>query len=228
MVSSVSRSFGIIFFKNIVFLPCFFSFLQLNFHFYSLLNQFLCLENPHQLQKYCFFSPLLQVQIYGLIYFMLVFRIQITSSFQLFYLIYFSPQCFFRYLSFILFIVFLSCFLEVETYNLFYLILIFSIQITRNFQLFYLIYLFANIFLGTQFVFFCCFFLFFFYFLEVQIYNLIYFTLILCIQITSSFQLFYFMFFFVQYLFRNSFLILFIAFLSYFLEVQTYALFYLI
>ena len=43
------------------------------------------------------------------------------------------------------------------------------------------------------------------HFLEVQTYNLFYFILIFCIQITSSFQLFSLIFFFVQYFFRYVF-----------------------
>ena len=48
-------------------------------------------------------------------------------------------------------------------------------------------------------------------FLEVQTYNLFYFILIFCIQITSSFSLFCWSYFFVQYIFRYSFIILFIV-----------------
>ena len=97
VVSSVSRSFEI-FFKKImwVFLPSLFLFLRLNFHFKSLLNQFLCLKNVQHLQEYCFFlSHFLEVQIHNLFYFICIFCIQITNSFQLFCLIYFFVQYFF-------------------------------------------------------------------------------------------------------------------------------------
>ena len=60
MVSSVSRFFGIFFFKNILFLPCFFLFLQLNFYSQSLLNQFLFLKNAQHVQEYCFFATFFQ------------------------------------------------------------------------------------------------------------------------------------------------------------------------
>ena len=49
---------------------------------------------------------------------------------------------------------FLSRFLEVQTYNLFYFILIFCIQITSSFQLFFFwFFSLSNIFLGTYFLF---------------------------------------------------------------------------
>ena len=63
-------------------------------------------------------------------------------------------------------------------------------------------------------------------FLEFTNNNLFYFILIFCIQITSSFQLFYLIYVFLQYFFRYFFFIFFIVFLSYSLEVQTYNFFF--
>ena len=82
-----------------VFLPCFFLFLKLAFHFQSLLNEFLFLKNTQHLQEYSFsFFCFLKVQTYKLIYLILIFCIWITGTFQLFYLTHFFVQNFLRYL----------------------------------------------------------------------------------------------------------------------------------
>ena len=146
-----------------VFLPCMFLFSQFDFQFKSLLNQFLFLKNAQYLQEYCFFlSPFFRVETYNLFYFLLIFCIQITSSCQLFYLIHLSLQYFFRYLFFILLIVFFSYFSEVQIYNLFYFLLIFCIQITSSFSYFILFICFSNISFGTQLLFCLLFFVIFF------------------------------------------------------------------
>ena len=98
---------------------------------------------------------------------------------------------------------FFSQFLEVKTYNLFYLILIFCIQTTSSFQLLHLIYFFLQYFF--RYLILILFIVFLSYFLQVKSYNLFYFILIFCIQITSSFQLLYLLGFFIKYFLRQLF-----------------------
>ena len=94
--------------------------------------------------SHCFLSYFLYVQIYNLFYLTLIFCIQMTSSFYLFYFVYFFLQCFFRYLFLIFMVVFFCYLLEVQTYNFFFFMLIFCIYITSTFQLFDLISFFGG------------------------------------------------------------------------------------
>ena len=98
--------------------------------------------------------------------------------------------------------------------------------ITSNFQLFYSIYFFVQYIL--RYLFLILFIVVLSHFLEVKTYNVIYFILILCTQMKSSFWLFYLIYFFVHYFFRYFVLILFIVFSPHFLEVKNikFLLFY--
>ena len=173
MVLSVSRTFGIwnIFFKKCGFSALFLFISLVKFLFSKSVELFSVLKKYlTSAEIYIFFSHFLEVEIYNLFYLILIFCIQITSSFQLFYLICLSFQYFFRYLFFIFLIVFQFLFLEVQAYNFFKFILIFCKQITSSFYRFYLIYSFAQQFFGTYFLFSLLFFFLIFWWYKQTIY----------------------------------------------------------
>ena len=169
MVSFFSKPFGTFFEKNMVFLPCFFLFLQLIFHFQSLLNQLLSLKNAQHLQDYCFFFSFFGGRNIKFILFYLDLLYIDKQQCLAIQFDFFVGTMFFKVLIFYFYFYFFSYFLDVETYNLFYFIFIFWIQIISKF---YLIYLFVQYLFGYSF--FIFFIVFLSQFLEAQSYNLFY------------------------------------------------------
>ena len=97
------------------FLPAFFLFLQLNFHFLKSIESISILKKCPASAGISFFC-LIFSRYKHIIYFILNFCIQITSSFQLFYFIYFLVQYFFQVLilfdAFVYFNIFSNIFLK--------------------------------------------------------------------------------------------------------------------
>ena len=184
----ISRSFGISFFKKYGFSALFLLIFVVKFSFLKSTESISVLKKrPASAGILFFLSRFLEVQTYNLLYFILIFCIQITCSFQLFFFWFFSLSNIFlgTYFLFWLMVSSVSRSFGIIFLKKYGFLALFLLNFVDNFSFLKSISVLKKCPASAGILFF------FSRFLEVQTYNLFYFVLIFCIYITSSFQIFH-------------------------------------